>query len=223
MSFVPNATQAQTLLRLLFIPEEPAISKLQPKLPPDKRNALVNAGLIALEKRGRAQHLLLTDHGWAWSADNLNRLCPRTLNRLRPEILEAVLAAIDKNMALRGLSLAEVVRPEMFANEPPSQAPNATEDRSEAMRSELLPEVIRGVCRKLLAEERPGSMTRTRLADLRRALPHVARSLLDATLLDMQANNEIVLSTLERYDVTDDDRAAVIRIAGLPRHVVYLK
>ena len=47
MSFVPNATQAQTLLRLLFIEEEPAISQLKPSLPPDKRTAMVDAGLIA--------------------------------------------------------------------------------------------------------------------------------------------------------------------------------
>ena len=126
-------------------------------------------------------------------------------------------------MALRGLALAEVVRPEMFADEPLSQVPSAAADPPEAIRSEPLPDVIRRVCLQLLAEERPGSMTRTRLADLRHALPHVERSLLDSTLLDMQANNQIVLSTLERYDVNEDDRAAVIRIAGLPRHVVYLK
>jgi len=214
MSFQPNATQAQALLRLLFIPEEPAISKLRPALPVDKRKELIDAGLIALEKRGRTQHLLLTDRGWAWSADNLRRLCPKTLNQLRPEILAAILEAFGKNMTLRELSLAELVRPEMLFDAPLFKS-SASEQGAEHLPSRILL-----VCQQL-TEGRPGD--RIRLADLRNALPDIERSLLDETLLMMQSTNEVVLSTLERFEINTNDKAAEIRVAGLPRHVIYLK
>jgi len=223
MSFEPNATQAQTLLRLLFIAEEPAMSKLKPSLPAAKRKELVSAGLIAVEKRGRAQYVTLTDQGWAWAGANLDTLCPKNLNQLNREILEAMLKAIRQNMALRGLSLAELVRPEMFAGEPETEAlpvPMPPPTPESGTLSEPLPHVIRRVCMRL-TEERPGS--RIRLVDLRQELPQVDRSVLDATLLQMQLDNEIVLITLEHFEVGSNDEAALIRVAGAPRHAVYLK
>ena len=221
MSFEPNATQAQTLLRLLFIPEEPAMSKLKPSLPPDKRKAMVDAGLIVLEKRGAAQYILLTDQGWAWVANNMDKLCPKTLNRLNPEILAAILDAFSKNMLGRGLSLAELVRPELFADGATARDSEVEEKASHVLTSqEPSREAVRRICRQL-TEGRPGD--RIRLAALRSAMPEAGRSELDVLLLQMQADNEIVLSTLERFEINSDDEAAVIHVAGLPRHVVYLK
>ncbi|NQT37348.1 MAG: hypothetical protein HQ581_07670 [Planctomycetes bacterium] len=216
MLFEPNATQAQALLRLLFIPEEPAMSKFKPNLPADKRKTLVAAGLIALEKRGGANHVLLTDRGWAWAGENLDRLCPKSLNRLNPEILAAILGAVARNMTLRGLSLAELVRPEMFADGPATEAI----DGAEAASSEAPAAAIRRTCNEL-TQTMPGG--RIRLTELRGALPRIERSVLDATLIEMQASTEIVLSTLERFEIGAVDEAAAIHVAGLPRHVVFVK
>ena len=220
MLFEPNATQAQAILRLLFIPEEPAISKFKPDLSKMKRDELVDAGLIAIQKRGRVQYASLTDHGWGWAAENLDKLAPKTLKQFNPEILQAILGAIGQNMAMRNCSLAELVRPEIFIDVSIDDMSGREVSQEDTLSSESLPEAILRLCRQL-TETLPG--TPVRLVELRRNLIHVDRSTLDSILLKMQADNEIVLSKLERYEIDAEDEAAAIRIAGLPRHAVYLK
>jgi hypothetical protein len=209
MLLEPNATQSQAILRLLFIPEEPAMSKLKPNLPAAKRKELIDAGVIELEKRGAASHLVLTDRGWAWAAENIEKLCPDSMRQVHPEITGAILASFAKNMKWRGLSLAEMVRPEMFCESSPTESDATT-----------IKQAIREACRRK-TEGRPGD--RVRLADLRRELPDLPRTEVDQALFEMQSEGEIALSPLERFEIRTEDEQASLQVAGLRRHVLYLK
>jgi hypothetical protein len=209
MLLEPNATQSQAILRLLFIPEEPAMSKLKPNLPAAKRKELIDAGVIELEKRGAAKHLVLTDRGWAWAAENLDKLCPRSMRQVHPDITRAILESFAKNMRFRELSLAEIVRPDLFC-----ESANADHDETTIMQA------IRDVCRRK-TEGRPGD--RLRLVDLRRELPHLPRSEVDQALFEMQSQGEIALTPLERFEIRPEDEQASLQVAGLPRHALFLK
>src|SRR5262249_12267482 len=65
---------------------------------------------------------------------------------------------------------------------------------------------------------------RVRIADLRDAFPGLDRTAIDAALKSMQATGQLVLMRLENpVEITPRDEAAVLMIAGNPRHIVYLQ
>ena len=75
MIFKPSPKQVLALWNMLFTGEEPAISKIQPGLNPRERGQLQEAGLIEIEKRGRASHIILTEKAWAWAAKGSPSRC----------------------------------------------------------------------------------------------------------------------------------------------------
>ena len=74
-------TEMQTLLlwALLAKPGGASFQKdIRPEVKKPDRDALVKAGLITKEKRGRAGNWLeVTDKGWAWAADHLDAALPK--------------------------------------------------------------------------------------------------------------------------------------------------
>lgn len=65
---------------------------------------------------------------------------------------------------------------------------------------------------------------RVRLSQLRRLLGDVPRATLDRELLALQDAGKLVLMRLDNNaEITADDRAAELSIAGAPRHILYVE
>jgi hypothetical protein len=99
----PNPKQALVLFSLLFTGDEPMMSKLRPVLTSKERASLVNAGLIEIEKRGRAKHVVLTDTAWDWAGKNLD--APISKQARANQTLTSVLARLKAFLEARGIAL----------------------------------------------------------------------------------------------------------------------
>ncbi len=213
MTFEPSPKQALVLWSLVVaVPgEEPSRSTLKPRLNAVERRQLLDADLIEEEKRGRAYHLLLADKGWEWAErQNLVKLC---LSPNATPVLEKLIQALVRFLARNDVRLAEVIAtirsPQQHGSPPlPAVSPPNLEDQ------------IRAACLSLTCGEYE---RRVRLADLRSALSGLSRDELDEVLLQMDQLRAIQLMMLEQpSDVTAEDRAAAIFLAGHPLHILYL-
>ncbi len=183
------------LLELVFSGEARKKGDLEPKY----RTPLVAQGLIALEKRGRAEVIQPTDAAWAWVAEHLDLHLART----RPtRALTAVLARLRSFLATRGMALADFVRPGGKADPP-------------------LPERIRAA---YLAQTGGAVHARVRLTALRAALPEIDRPVLDAELRRLSADGKIALFPLDdRSEITSDDERDALSLSGVAQHLLYLE
>ena len=84
---------------------------IRPEVKKPDRDALVKAGLITSEKRGRpGLWLETTDRGWAWAADHLDADLPkRSIHGAA--ILQAWLKRLKAFMAAKDFVLADVLAP----------------------------------------------------------------------------------------------------------------
>ncbi|MBL7646280.1 MAG: hypothetical protein JNK74_08850 [Candidatus Hydrogenedentes bacterium] len=196
---------------LLFTGDEPMVSKAKPGVDKKKLGPLLNAGLVALEKRGRASHIVLTDRAWQWAEENLDAQFSTTpsvtiaLRGLLPR-LKHYLKQTGTPLAelLGAVEAAEQARPESPAPEPIS-----------------IDDAIRDA---YLALSGGQWETRVRLAPLREKLAAFTKEAQDQALLRMQADGRLVLYRLDDpQDTFDADRAAALYIGNDPRHLVYMK
>lgn len=72
---------------------------------------------------------------------------------------------------------------------------------------------------KHLADSRTRSV---RISALRKALPTVSRSELDAALLSLHQAGKIILSRDDNNWTAKDDAADAMLVGGCPRHIAYL-
>jgi hypothetical protein len=166
------------------------------------REALVNAGLIRKETRSgsRATRLVVTRAGYEWAAANLGTELKKT-TRAAP-LLAAVL------LRLRGMGLGRADALEAFA----LGASRGTDIPVEAR--------IRSA---YLTLTRGASKQRVLLKDLRRQVD-APRQEVDDALLAMQERRLLVLMKLDNpSELTSDDEAAALRVAGNPRHLLYFQ
>ncbi|MEW5723128.1 MAG: hypothetical protein AB1896_08480 [Thermodesulfobacteriota bacterium] len=201
--------QVLCLLKLLFTSEEPMVSKLSPRLDAGQRKSLLDTGLIRLEKRGRATHVVLTDKAWAWAAENLDAPFS-TRSPAVAVVLKAALAALKRYMETEKVALAEIL-----ASAGGEEAPGRT------LNFGALEPAVRAAYQRLSGGR---WNVRVRLSDLRRALPDMPRPDLDAALLRMQDEEKLVLYHLDDpLDRGPDDEEAALDIVGHKRHLVYLR
>lgn len=205
MSFQPTPLQVIVLWRLLFTGEEPMISQMG--LDPKDRLPLEKEGLIHLEKRGRANHAILTDKAWRWAGENLQaEFSPRATAQI-PPTLRGVLARLEAFLVHHGLTLADFLSPPQKVPKPPPLL--STEQR------------IAAAC---LALTGGVPNLRVRLADLRRELADIPRATLDRTLLAMQQQDRLVLLPLDDpQEITPADTQAVLKVLGHARHILYFR
>ncbi|MBI9091861.1 MAG: hypothetical protein JEZ12_21830 [Desulfobacterium sp.] len=205
MAFNPDVTQKHVLFSLLFTGDEPTMSNTTPKMNPKKRKALVDAGMIQLEKRGRASHVLLTDKAWAWAFEALDQELSGRF-KLNPKALEGLLRRLKTYMVKNGVVLAELLESDQG----------------------VLPEPANIEVRvRSVYHEIAGSQwnVRVRIADLRGALPDVGHDELSAVLRRMQLSDDFNL-VLYPYDdpreIRPEDSAAAVEIAGQEKHILYM-
>src|SRR5262245_58102353 len=81
---------------------------IRPEVKKPDREALIRAGLIVSEKRGRpGLWLEITDKGWAWAADHLDAELPKR-STAGGVILQAWLKRLKAFIETRGLVLADI-------------------------------------------------------------------------------------------------------------------
>jgi hypothetical protein len=201
MSFEPDPRQTLYMLRLTFGAAEPRLLDLQPPLEPVAlRKQLEAQGLIHLEKRGRQQHVLLTDKGWQWMQAHLNARVD-VAGVVPSLVLRQLLPRLQVFLEREGYALAE-----LFAN--PGSSPAISSQR----------------VRTVLLELGQGrTQQRLTLAQVRAAVPQLAREVLDATLLDLQRSAAIALYHEDNPALRSAEvEAAALQLAASRYHLVYL-
>lgn len=217
MNIQLSPKQSFILWSLLITRDQPMMSKVKPELSPGERNHLVEMGLITLEKRGQAKHIVLTDKAWHWASENYNVEFPTKTTAAVP-ILQALIQIVGKNLQVHQLSLAEfIVSQEEFHEE--LKEPDEEPDKA-LPEGDFLEEKIRDA----YVRTSDGSGVGVLLATLRQHLDKFSRQQVDDVLRQMQLDSKLVLMRIDDPQaITPDDRDAAIDIGGESRHIVYLK
>ena len=210
MNFKPTPAQVLVMWTLAFTGQTPKISELVPKLPPQRRKELATHGIVSLEKRGRATHVIITEKGLEWVEANLDASCSRS--PAAAPVLQKVLVLLQNHLFRQCISLADFLSPATIAAND-SGRPDTIE----------LAERIRSAYLGLSGGE---SNVRVRLADLARHLTDVKYEELTRELISMQKNGQygVVLWPLDDpRDIGPDDRAAAVNLGGVERHILYME
>jgi hypothetical protein len=210
MNFTPSPAQVLVLWTLAFTGQTPMISKLVPKLAPQRRKELAAHGLVSLEKRGRATHVIITEKGRGWVEANLEASCSKS--PAAASVLETVLTLLQEHMIRYGFTLAEFISPEEGVS-PDSDRPGKP-DLADRIRLAYL-ELSQGE-----------SNVRVRLADLVRLLDDLAPGDVTDELISMQKSGRygVVLWPLDDpRDIGPEDRALAVKLGGVERHILYME
>jgi hypothetical protein len=180
---------------------------VRPELKKPEREALVKAGLIGCEKRGRpaAYWLEVTDKGWAWAADHLDAALPKR-STAGAEVLRAWLTRLDAFLKARGLALADILAPQ-----PPAPRP-------------LDYPAVRARIREAYLEVTGGRLNaRGLLSDLREKLNDIDRAAVDDALSRMHLEEGATLSGLNNpLEITPAIRSAVLDFKGVPMFALWI-
>jgi hypothetical protein len=203
---------------------EPMWSKVRPKLTASERKELLQQGLVVTTRRGRANHLVLTQEAWKWaqksgqvelgkSAEGAAAL-QGLLRRLLPYLEHHSIRLLD----ILGGTSVETSEPERKAPSAPStQTPSEEAEPKGALVPNRILERIRA-----LAEKAPAGGVR--IVALRAALPHFSRETFDDALLSLRKAGLILLyPDDDRASLTDADHDAAVVEGETPRHLVYLE
>lgn len=219
---ISKLSPKQTLIlwQLLITGDEPAISKVTPKLTLKERTPLVDNGLVELVRRGSSKHMVLTDKAWAWASEQA--ISDLYESKYAAATLQQLIGKLQYYLQANQVSLAEF----LTANGAVDDAANGAMINSPTMEGGLVTTdapaaQIRQAYRRLTA----GQMgVRVRLAALHQQLPKMEKTVLDATLRQMQLDGEVVLMPLDdpKGIHLEDDQAA-INLGGELRHIVYFK
>jgi hypothetical protein len=210
MEFKPTPAQVLVLWTLAFTGQTPMISKLVPRLTPKSRRELTDAGLVRLEKRGRATHVIITDTGLDWVEANLNASCSRSA--AAAPVLEKVLAMLKDHLTRHGFELAEFITP--------AAGVSLDSGRSEK------PDLADRIHSAYLALSQGESNVRVRLADLAEYLDDLTNDELTGELVSMQKKGlyGVVLWPLDDpRDIGPEDRAVAVNLGGVERHILYME
>lgn len=198
--------QALQLWRLIITGDQPMKSSVQ--LDPKPRDAMRRLGYIDYEKRGRADHIVVTDKGWQWASENTQPTFNRNV-KVSDE-LACLIKRMGAYMDQSGVSLYEVLRAPEGAATAPSPLPSASPE--DAIRAAYL------------AVGGGRYNERIRLADLRPALDGFDRDVVDKTLLDMQhADRAVLMSIDDPLDRRPEDEEAAVRIGSDRRHLLVIR
>jgi hypothetical protein len=196
--------QTLVLWALLANGGEAFAKELKPGVDKVEREGLLNAGLIAVEKRKRGAYWLsVTDRGWRWAEDHLSDKLPDR-SYAGTFILTAWLKHLQTFMRVSNTALADILVPRK----------NIASDYGE------LRERIRTVYLTVT-----GGMFNKRalLSDVRKHLPNVDRATLDNALELMQRDGDATLMQLDnRPDITPADEEAAIQIGQESRHILWI-
>jgi hypothetical protein len=210
LSFKPNPKQALVMWHLLITGNEPKLSDVKPELKPAERKPLEEAGLIALEKRGRSKHMVLTDRAWEWALDHFDAEVSKSSSAA--PVLQTLLVKLKAYLQLHAIPLAELLGPQDEQVVGSGITPIPPHNLEEKVRAAYT-SVAGGTYN-----------VRVRLSELRRYLDELSREEVDSTLLAMQLEGKLVLMHLDDpQEITLEDEQAAVDVSGHKRHLVYMK
>nr|WP_240966658.1 hypothetical protein [Nodosilinea sp. P-1105] len=192
---------------LLITGDEPMMSKVKPGITPTERRKLVDAGLIRVEKRGRASHIVLEDKAWDWLAMRLQSpdfgvQFPSRATTAIPTF-QVLLEKLGAFLRSRQISLADFLTTASQSNLDRSQ-------KNEAANHDLI-ECIRDTYLQITSGKRN---VRVKLAALRHSLVNFSQKEVDQALETMELAGNLVLMHLDDPEeiTPEDDKAAVIAV-----------
>lgn len=195
---------------LLFTGDEPMVSKAKPGVDRKRLVPLLEAGLIVLEKRGRANHIVLTDRAWQWAEENLD--APFSTTTSVTIALRGLLPRLKHYLQQSGTPLAELLGAVEAAEEAAEPSAVGTASIDDAIRDAYL--ALSGGRWEIAVG----------IGHLRERLGVWTREEQDEALLRMQSERRLVLYPNENpLDIDDVDRAAALYLGGDPRHLVYMR
>ena len=166
---------------------------LRPAVSGPDRDALVAAGLVSAERRGRDLWLEATEKGWAWAQDHLDADLPE--RAAAASVLQAWLTRLKTYLAAQNLTLAEFL------------APRARLDLRAAY----------------LQASGGALNQRVRLSALRAACGRTDRTALDAALTAAHGRDGLHLSGSDNPpELTAEDHAAALDYKGERMHFVWI-
>jgi len=234
MSETPTPAQALILWRLLGRQGTALNSEIAPRKA--DRDALVEAGLVAIEKEGRSSRLTVTDRGWHWAGGHLRDPLPPP-----QRVLQDWLTRLHHHLGATGATLAEFVgsAPERAPPEttkaarPKSPRPKSPRPKSPRPKSPRPKSPRRPTPRRLRARIEAAYLACTggqkarpvRLGALRAALPDLDRATVDAGLAAILRGDETIrltrISDPKALDAAE--RAAAFSPAGEPFHEIWIQ
>jgi hypothetical protein len=220
--------QALAFWKLLFTDKEPTMTEftrplgVAPKIRgTEERKQMIDAGFIELEKRGRANYVILTDKAWRKAADNFDATISQS--KFAADALQALLKRLQIYMRKSNVTLAEIMSPAENVEAEKTEyvqevKPRPAESSSKPVDSEKNVEIA-------YYKASGGKWNvRVRLTELRKQLPDVPRTELDTLLLKMQKDEKLVLYPLDyRPEIKPEDEQAAIDIGGYQNHIVYMR
>jgi hypothetical protein len=209
VSFQPTPKQALVLWNLFIDDKEPAVSKVKPKFTLAECQPLIEAGLIELEQRGRATHLVLTDKAWK---NALDYLIVEGVKSHAVTVPKPFLERVKEYLRSHDISLAEFLRPQDKAVAASANIVITPEDLEEKIREAYL-EVSGG-----------NYSVRVRLSELRQHLDNLPRAEVDKSLIKMQRSKQLSLMPLDDpQEIRPEDKKAAIDMGGPKRHILYME
>jgi len=162
-------------------------------------------GIITLEKRGRSEHIVLTDKAWGWASENFDVELAKSA--AAAPALEKLLGLIGQHLRARKTTLAEFFSPR-----------NLSESTSSTNDLELR-------VRKTYLELSGGEFDRrVRLYQLRQNLDDIPRSEMDQILLRLGRDGKLVLMRLDDpQEIGPEDEQAALTSGGQENHIIYMK
>ncbi len=220
MSFSPDPLQVLLLWKMIFMKYEPTFSDMKPKLSPQRRDALQDAGLIKYEKRQKKSktkmtsvtQVVLTDKAWDWAVQNLDAKISDTSTQSGP-VLQSLLFHLKTFTQQKNISLYEFLHPQSDDGEVETP-PRPT--------GQLTPDDIASRIRSTYFQF-TGNQThiRMRLAQLRNTLSEIPRDALDETLRQLKRTEKIFLYPFDDpKEITPQDEEAALTEAGRINHVL---
>ncbi len=195
MSSILTPKQALTIWSLLVTGDEPQKSKL--KNP--ERNILLKQGLITLEKRGRSEHIVLTEKAWGWAAENFDVPLARSIAAV--PVLQALLKITGRYLRNNRLALSDFTLAVPKTNDVHSR-----------------------ICQGYLHLSGGGFNRRVRIAHLKRHLSDLSAAEIEQVLLQLWRDGKVALMRLDdSLEIRPEDEAAAIRSGGQLNHILYMK
>ncbi len=176
------------------------MSKVKPELLPVERELLVEAGLILLERRGRATHIVPTDRAWDWAVENFDTEIYRSSSAAI--VLQALLSKIGRYSKSHGVALADLLHSQ------PAETPDPEKNLENQIQAAY-------------TNVHSASGVGVRLSSLRRHLNTFTRQELDETLRTMYLAEKLDLVPIDDPQaIKPEDQEAAIDIGGSKRHIV---
>ncbi|MEL6248618.1 MAG: hypothetical protein AAFY78_22035 [Cyanobacteria bacterium J06648_16] len=186
--------QQLILWNLLITGDQPKMSVFKPAA----RQPLLDEGYIRLEKRGRAQHVVLEDKAWDWMSDQMQSPdfaveLPKRATTAIP-VFETLLVRMGGYLRSHGVPLHEFLAP------PELSEPSA------------LAAKVRQACAEITENS---TDFRVRLSQLRQQLSSVSDTDLNAVLIALQQQGQLSLRPMEDpQEISDADEQAAIDMGG---------